>query len=516
MAACYRVAVSRGSTIAGLVSAAVLGGAAVYLLRPPAAEHRRRAAPAVTGAFKDGGIPARDPAIEPLLDDRLADLVIAADRERSGETHEDFAAVLRSPPALVAHGPALARAWDDMVGTLDRWVHVPMNGRRFSELSDELTAKVRAVSDALAAANLGYYLEAEITESDAHARAMIRAYRVEEVVYVDAGGEPRRVLSLRRLDHLNNHLVLLGMEAEGDPVVLLDQIDELVATRLLPVLAAGAPFDLGDDAWQQVPSGAALSAAVGARLRDEVGGVLGSDAAAIGALLRERAAIVRGWRAALEARGYRLGRTDALALPADMIPQLAGLVDRLSLERASAIEDRLVQLDAARTAASARTLVAATVRRHEAQHGLDEDRDEPLRYPAPLENWLGPERDRGGEPRKSVLGARLELAAYTSQIANDPTTPHLALWSLARHAFTRDAWGSSESYAAVIVIEGLARHLGVQPGGPVIHDGAIDRDRLVALATPLTARSGAELRTAATALWLELYGEPVVPIVDRR
>ena len=507
---------SRGSTIAGLVSAAVLGGAAVYVMRPPAAEHKHRPAVAVTGAFKDGGVPGRDPAIEPLLDDRLADLVIAADRERDVATNVDFTVALRDPPALVAHGPALARAWDDMLATLARWVHVPRNGRGFSELSDELVARVRGVSDELAAANLGYYLEAEVGQGESRARAMIRAYRVEEVVYVDAGDEPRRVLSLRRLDHLNNHLVLLGMEAEGDPVVLLDQIDELVAVRLLPVMAPGASFDLGDDAWQATPTGAALASAVGARLRDEVGGALGPEAGTIGVLLRERAAIVKGWRDELAAKNLALARTDALMLPADMLPTLAGNVDQISLERASAIEDRLVRLGATRVEKDAAHLVAATVRRHEAQHGLDEDRAEPLRYPAALDAWLGPERGQNGEPRAIVTSARLELAAYLSQLANDPVTPHLALWSLARHAFTRDAWGSSESYAAVTVLDGLARELGAVPAaGPVIHDYAIDRDRLAALATPLTARSGAELRAAAQALWLELYDEPIVPIRDR-
>jgi len=469
----------------------------------------------VTGAFKDGGVPARDPALEPLLDDRIADLVIAADRAREGQGPRDFAADLRDPPAIVAHGPTLQLAWDDMLDTLGRWVRVPRNGRKFAELSDELAQRVRAVSDELAAENLGYYLEAQVTEVGSRARAMIRAYRVEEVVYVDAGDEPRRVLSLRRLDHLNNHLVLLGMEAEGEPVVLLDQIDDLVASRLLPVLAPGAPYDLGDDAWQATPTGSALATAVGARLRDEIGPLLGRDAATIGGLVRERAKMVTAWRDALAIKNLSLAQVHTVMLPADMIDSLDGHVDKLSLERASAIEDRLRRLDAPALATAASRLVAATVRRHEAQHGLDEDRDDPLRYPDALARWLGPAVDRNGDGRPFVTSARMELAAYLSQIANDPLTPQLALWSLARHAFTRDGWGSAESYAAVIVLDGLAQKLGASPTLPLIHDGAIDRDRLATLAQPLVQRSGADLRTAAAALWQDLFDEPLVPIRDR-
>jgi hypothetical protein len=65
------------------------------------------------------------------------------------------------------------------------------------------------------------------------------------------------------------------------------------------------------------------------------------------------------------------------------------------------------------------------------------------------------------------------------------------------------------------VLDGLGRHLGGGEHEPVIHDGEIDRDRLAAIATRIAKASDADLRAAAAALWTELYGEPLLVIMDR-
>ncbi|MEO8550617.1 MAG: hypothetical protein ABI678_11610, partial [Kofleriaceae bacterium] len=68
---------------------------------------------------------------------------------------------------------------------------------------------------------------------------------------------------------------------------------------------------------------------------------------------------------------------------------------------------------------------------------------------------------------------------------------------------------------AAVVVEGLARQLGVKPApGSVIHDGHLDRTRLANLALPLGNVSDDDLRAAARRLWQELYGEPFIAIVD--
>ncbi len=153
----------------------------------------------------------------------------------------------------------------------------------------------------------------------------------------------------------------------------------------------------------------------------------------------------------------------------------------------------------------------ATVRRHEARHGLDNDRDQPLRYPAALAAHAGAETPA---TRRFTQRARAELSAYTSQIASDPVMPQLALWNLANLGFNKDHWGSAEAYVAIVVIEGLARRIGVPGRGPVVHDGQIDRGRLAALALPLAAQTDDALRLAARQLWEDLYEEPFLAVVD--
>jgi hypothetical protein len=437
---------------AALLVIALFVGAVVSLRTP----HRFvREAPLPAGAYFMGGTPATDPALEGVLITALPDLVVETDADRlSGrDTRKARVAALRDSPVIAAHGPALANAWRDLVDSLDHSVDVAAKSRGFKDAESEFRARAQAVSDQLASLGLGYHLEANVLTDRRSAHAAIFVFRVEDVVFVRAGGEPRRVLSLRRLDRLNMAHALLGMQTEelGDPVVLLDQIEDYVAQRVLPVLGEGhssaagysygAPFALGDDAW----------------FRSRLG--LETSTVASEAIRRE----------------------------------LAPVAQRAGIE-------------------GVRRAVIASVRRHEARHGLDNDREDPLRYPAQLAAHVGV--DTGGAQRRFILRARAELSAYTSQIASDPIAPQLALWNLANLGFHKEHWGSAESYVAVVVIEGLARHLGIVAHGPVIHDGQLDRGRLAALARPLAQQSDDALRAAARELWQDLYNEPFMAIVD--
>jgi hypothetical protein len=231
-------------------------------------------------------------------------------------------------------------------------------------------------------------------------------------------------------------------------------------------------------------------------------------------LLAERAKLVETWHDELEQHHIQLVRTSDLYLPDGLLDQLSERIAHNEIKRAREIEDELQDLDAARIVYRLHLLDAATVRRHEAQHGFDDARPVPLRYPAALADNLGPASPELEDDSSMQRHARQELAGYLSQVANDPLTPHLAVWNLAGHAFSKWSWGTPESYGAVIVLDGLARLLGGAAHEPIIHDGFIDRDRLAAIAAPIAAASDDKLRAAAASLWHELYGEPLISIVD--
>lgn len=510
-----------------LVLALLFTGAFVYVASLPGAASRtykKPLPPPAAGAYKDGGVPLRDEALEKMLVENFTQLVLEvdADRRSTRDTPEriEHMATLREAPPIVSRGPALAKAWGAMLDELERWVHRPISGEAL-EISQAFRAKVRAVSDELAALGIGYYLEGDIVHfSGGNATAIIYCYRVEEVVFVFANKQPRRVLSLRRLDRLNLYKALLGMQSGelGDPVLLLDQIDDHVSTKLLPVLAPDAVYALADDEYMATDEGAAIAKLAGDTVRRELLVALGADAAAasrVASLLAERHVIVEDWREELENDNRWMPRVDDLFVPETLLDSLDGIVQPTQLRRVRDIDEELARLGAPRIASLCHDLLAATVRRHEAQHGIDEDRPTPLRYPRVLEDLLGPEHNTAGEPRRIVESARLELAAYLSQLANDPRTPQLTLWNLSRFAFMQDHWGTRESYAAVVIAEGLARQLAMASSSPVIHSGTIDRARLAAIMRGLAAIPADRLRTAARALWTELYDEPLVDIVDR-
>jgi hypothetical protein len=535
IAAAYRalpIAKSGGAPLATILASlmgmmAVAGLVLVVALRPPKAKraYARPLPPPAAGAFKDGGAPLLDPALEKLFEDELTDLVLESDRDRqSGGMDKDRKAhsdELVGSVIIATKGPGLTKAWKDMLGMLDRWVSVPVASEEFETIARDFRHRVRDVSDQLAAAGIGYYLEGDVMIRDnGAANALVYSYRVEEVVFVKAGGQRRRVLSLRRLDQINLVHTLLGMQSSelGDPVLLLDQIDEHVATQVLPVLEPNAPFQIGDKAFA-TSDGMRLSAFAGKAIRDELSAALGKDAEAahaIAALLAERAKLVEEWRAIMDAKGWRFGRTDGLFLPDGLVDSMEGHVVNSQRDRAKAIDDELARIQAPRIAFSVNQMLEATVRRHEAQHGLDDDRAQPLRYPKQLSEFLGDKtEDERGEEIRYVAHGRAELSAYISQIANDPVTTHLSLWNVARFAFDDDQVNSAEFYAGVLILEGLARQLKIPSPGPAIHDHRVDRTRLLQIATPLVAMSGEQLRTAAKALWNELYGEDIVVISDR-
>lgn len=428
--------IAAAATAAAVVIGILVASMGVVTAGPGSFE--RPAPPPAVGAFRHGGEPARDAAIEQVLATELPALVRAGAARRP-----EAVAAVREHAAFARHGEALRAAWSGLIGCVDRWLALDEDHPAHRRTASELRERAIAVTDQLAAAQLGYYLDATLLPEHGRRPKGLSTYRIEDVTFVRANTARTRVLGLRRLDQRDD-VAALGMANHdlGDPVVLLGQVEEKVRYQLLPVIA-GAEFPLGDDGWVHSRRGRQLARTASAAIRRELLAALGPDVAS---------------------------------------------VDRAVLR--------------------ARRLVASSVGRHEAQHGIDHDRE--LRHPQPLIAVLG----RAEGP--FALRARLELSAYTSQIASDTWLPQLVLWNLARHAFRGTYVGNEESYVAIVILEGLARHLELAPpAGRLIRDnGEVDRDRLAALAEPLAEVGTLELRSAAAALWAELFGEPLVRIYD--
>ncbi len=257
--------------------------------------HRRMASPPGTGAYLTGGVPAYDRGLAELFTGDLADLSVAGDHDRHGDASDDpsiygasadhdpdhrqperaaLLARLREAPEIAAHGPELVAAWNDMLTALDHWLDEPLHARGYREAETELRLAAHAVSDQFAALGIGYYLEASVFVEDHAAHAALLAYRVERVSFVHAGDKRHRVLELRRLDPLDLEHSLLGMESTdaGDPMVLLDQVDEFTVHKLEPVVSGGDPYQLGDSDWLSTSTGHRLAAAAGAAVRHELAG----------------------------------------------------------------------------------------------------------------------------------------------------------------------------------------------------------------------------------------------------
>ncbi|MEO8703506.1 MAG: hypothetical protein ABI867_25890 [Kofleriaceae bacterium] len=415
------------SMIVGVATIAVstaVAAAAVMVVTspPPPGSLTRPTPPPAVAAYRDGGAPTRDPAIEAVLRTELPRVVAQHGGPRD--------------PVALAPARGVATAWRSLVEYLEHGA---------PDLTSDLRVHAQILSDQFAAAGLGYFVDLEMT---ARYEPMLQAYRVEKITFVRAGDDRVRVLDVRRLVPGDSNRSILGMKPEGlaDPVVMLDQIDEHVRTQLVPVLG-GASYGIGDDWWARTPAARSASAAAGRAVRRELVLALG-------------------------------GETDP-----------------------DKIEAKL------------RKLLLASTRHHEAQHGIEQEQHIPA-HPEALALHVGPVRDASGRTNTQAVRARNELSAYTSQIASDMWLPQVVLWNLSRHAFQASRRGSVESFAAVLIIEGLARQLAIPSPGPVIHGGELDRERLARLVVPLAARPTIELRSAAARLWAELFGEPLVRLVD--
>ena len=484
---------------------------------------------AARGAFATGGVPSPVPGdalIARALGEDVPAFLIALDRRtdaiRSGsgdrgaleaEMGEARARAL-APEVREALGEGGARALEALLAAA-RSAADARAGAEGPE-AGALAEAVAALDDALAAGGIGYFADGDvITDAESGRRfVLVYTFRVARVELFQAGAARVRALHLRRLDKLNWSHTLLGFTRPTLRVaaVLLDQLDEQVISLVAPGLAPGAPvpiFEPGSTA----PARAAVEARAGELVRDEYGAMPGLDASAagkLGKLLGRRRALVAGWEKLAAARGMTLVVPAKLRLPEGFAASVEGLAPR------DEIRD-LVEIDAAlddrtRTDAFAalRDALASSIERHEVQHRLDALGPQPPPMPRALEARVGPLAEHGKE-RRGAATARAELSAYLAELARDARTPRVGLTLIARFLFDERLQGAPESYAALGIVEGLARGLGVGAGAEarILRDGAIDRSAAAEVYLALAALPPDRLRAAAKGLWERLFGAPL-------
>jgi len=154
-----------------------------------------------------------------------------------------------------------------------------------------------------------------------------------------------------------------------------------------------------------------------------------------------------------------------------------------------------------------RAAFADSVERHEAQHRLDAV--SPIPMPAPVEALVRGE-GRDADDLRDVV--KNELSAYVAQIARETRTPCTTATLLARFAANPKTRGSTESAAAVIAVDALARELGGREGAPLVERARLDEARLVRAHATIAAAPPEAINGAARRAWARLFGRPLAPL----
>lgn len=518
-----------------LALAAATGGVALYRAFAPLHLHDAsdRAAPPPRGAFATGGrLSPGSPAVTGIFAEGLPEYLIRLDRlakaRQAGAPPAELAAAeaalaeagqrVLDPEVRSGLGESVSARLEQLLAAA-RDASLGRRGQPTEAASAGLMAATGAFDDELAAAGLGYFVDGDVITDSRNGQRLVILYSftVESVSLFASGSTTVRALDLRRLDRLNWAHALLGFTRPHlrEALVLLDQVDEQLVTYILPGLGEGAGIELFDDdegddgaATPPPPARAAVEQRAGELVRSEYGATPGLDAGRaekLGGLLARRQALALGWQKALAARRIILQMPAKLRLEGDYEGSLEGMVPRAELAELSAIDESLGDAGLLDAYAKLRDVLVDSVERHEVQHRLDFTLAEGLPMPRALETYVGPAPPQGGEAFRFAAQARAELSAYLAELSRDPRTTRVNLTMIARFLFKRRLAGIAESYAALVIFEGLAAELAIPAQRPFVQGRRIQRDAVADVYLALTALPSADLRAAAARLWEKLF-----------
>lgn len=358
------------------------------------------------------------------------------------------------------------------------------------------------VSDALYAAHLPYYLDAQPVQRT----TILLSYAVVGQATWRSAGRSFVVRRLSRLDRINVEMGLLGQTARGRPVVFLDRVESSSIRDLLD--AAGLRKEAKPRRQLTDADRAALY-----ELRRTLAARAGEAAIdALVAALAERDEAVETMRARLHGGRLQIEKPETFVYadawfdklwPVTSLQNPGGPLlldtDLRSVDFANA---KLARSDMQRTIQIVLDALAMGTEAHETRHALDDEEEsgaarEPGKAPPrPVPPGL---LALTGNDEVFAQKAERELRAYLGELHDSPAPPCLTLTSSLRLVRGRYVRPTPHFYAHAFLLTRLG-------GDETLSDP-------VGLIHRLCAEPEPTLRARVATLWRETYGSDLQPAV---
>lgn len=475
---------------AGLLVLGLAGAVAAWLWWPRAYEALDLLDPVEPHAYVTGGRPSPgSEAQRAMFEFALPAFMIALDR---GQDPESASAELELAASQAALPPAVLAALRTFAGTC-----VQARAEGGEELAQALQRAGAALNTSLAGAELGYYLDTQVTMSrDGALRVFFETFVVTRVTPYQLGAHTEHALLIRRLDHTNIALATLGFTRPeaSEALIQVDRIEEHLVAHLLPTLKPDAPFRLAGPEVTRSGELTRLEAVAGEAIREELLAVLDPSAAlTLGTTMHDRRALFERWQNLASGRDAVFYAPTTYEVDMDSLEPFRWQLDGFSQLREA---HRVLGEDAVvRAYLDARDALAQVVERHELQHRFDYREGVFDALPAALAGTLV--HLEAGAPlddRARVVVA--ELSAYSASIAESEALAKTELLLLGRHVLGLRGGRRNEAQAAGFLLEQLDAAL--FPEGPIVGRRPV---HYAARMERLLQVPGQRLRATLRALW---------------
>lgn len=472
----------------------VLGAGLAWWKLPRAYEGLRTEAPVREGAYASGGRPSPGTAeqrafFEHALPEFLVALDAGNDAGAAAQTLGAEADGAGLPPALLEAAHGFGRACASGTAAADV-AQAPL-----------VQAAAAALNRALADAELGYYVDAQVVRmADGRLRVFAQTFVVEHVGLFLLGAHTERALSIRRLDHTNVDSATLGFTRPeaNEGLVQVDRIEEHLVAHLLPTLARSASFRYAEPHVQRSDALTRLEALAGLAIREELMTGLERDAGVrLGTTLQERRALFERWQNLASERDAVFFAPTTYEVDMDALEPHRLALDGFAQLRTQ--HDTLGEAEVVAAYQHAHETLVQSVTRHELQHRFDYREGTFESAPAALTGTLLP-LDAGAalDANERVIVA--ELSAYCAAMADGPLTKtELAL--LTRHVLGLGGARRQEARAAGFLLSELDTAL--FPREPILGDRPLHH---AARAERLLGQPTARLRSTLRTLWERWFG----------